>query len=608
LDVVFDVCVVNFIITGVCKGSATIDPSKANWVFGSADNVLAVITTNCPGNTVVSINDTETGIGGDWLTSPTNYVVADNGDGSLNLTVNKSWLATELYCVGATTKLTINMTRCNDIFLTITAVAAPVPSISPSTLSYCVGGCCGNVCATIDWAGATAITSVYDITSPQAAVPLYTNIEYALPGFNQSDYWIRDNTTLILNGCKSWSSNASQVYLLTGGAVNRTLWGGLVCELDGGVRLARIIKIVFNDSCKTEVILTVNAACTTPPSITPTEIAFDLDAWKCDVSGLVTAKVGAVISLGTSSGINYVEDVTLSECCGTPLYPTGNPKHPNGANLTPLYQWMQVYAPAYGGWLLVLLRDTYIVVDDATAAYIGSTLNVTMVAGANLTSCSSQPHTIMIHWLPLNEDCCASCFNYVERYLPTKVTLKPVSLGASICPVKADFNIDSPAGVKTEITWGNWVTNLTEIRESKCSIPVLADGIDYTLDHVGNCTNPSVLTITDTYLKKVLKEVGDQAVLTVYFDTCGTATFTITATGTPMCFIATAAGADAPQLDILRAFRDDVLRPNAPWLVSLYYEVSPSIANVIADNEALKWLVKNFIVDPAACIVGLWAK
>jgi len=265
-------------------------------------------------------------------------------------------------------------------------------------------------------------------------------------------------------------------------------------------------------------------------------------------------------------------------------------------------QWMFVYAPAYGGNLLLLLRDYYLSVPNLAGVY----------PGANFTKCG-QTATLLIRWLPANEvpPCCATCSLYPYMYLPTKLTIKTTTLGATIGPVKADFNIDSPADVKTEITWGNWATNITKIWPTKYSTPELVRDVDYTLSpdgNIGNCLNSSILTIKSSYLEDALKQVGDQAVLTIYFDSCNTVTFTVTATGTPMCFIATAAGADAPQLDILRAFRDDVLRPNAPWLVSLYYEVSPSIANVIADNEALKWLVKNFIVDPAACIVGLWAK
>jgi hypothetical protein len=575
LDVIFDVCVVNFIITATGK-DASLDPSKVNWVFGSTDDVFTTIV-GCPGNNVVSINDTETGGAADNLTFNTDYKTADNGDGTQNLTIMNTWLAGELWCIGATTKLTINMTWCEDIFLTITAVAEPLPSVSPSTLSYCVAGCCHNICTTIDWADATDISTITDITSPQLASALVRN----------TDYWLADNNTLIIAGCISGSAPSG--------------WGGLGCRLDAGARLARLLRVTFDDACNTSVILTINSACYTLPTLTPTEIIVDLDAWKCDPLQLLTSKSGAVISLGTATGIRNVTDITGSDCCGGLLYP------PTGAVLVSPYQWYMAYAPAYGGNLLAISRKYYL---EPTDAWVVAALGLAgATAGANLTQCG-RTRTLLINWdpiLPSTTLCGSQIASYFGwMYLPTKITIRATALSPTICPTKAEYNIDEANDpVKTEITWTNYVGNITKILESKCSIPELVRDVDYTLvPDGGNCTTPSVLTINDSYLSKVLKNVGDQAVLTIYFGDCGTATFTITATGTPMCFIATAAGADAPQLDILRDFRDEVMRPNpvGAELVSLYYTVSPSIAKFIAGSEFLKDVVMKLVVDPAVSI------
>jgi hypothetical protein len=80
------------------------------------------------------------------------------------------------------------------------------------------------------------------------------------------------------------------------------------------------------------------------------------------------------------------------------------------------------------------------------------------------------------------------------------------------------------------------------------------------------------------------------------------------------CFIATAAYGTptAKQIDVLRAFRDDVLLKSTVGsrLVDLYYRLSPPVANFIAGNELLRTLVRDLLVDPIVRIVeatgGIW--
>jgi len=79
----------------------------------------------------------------------------------------------------------------------------------------------------------------------------------------------------------------------------------------------------------------------------------------------------------------------------------------------------------------------------------------------------------------------------------------------------------------------------------------------------------------------------------------------------PLCFIATAAyGTDtAKEIDILREFRDTVLLPNrlGAKLVSLYYQISPPIANFISQHEALRTAVRVGFVDPIVKILN-WSQ
>lgn len=69
------------------------------------------------------------------------------------------------------------------------------------------------------------------------------------------------------------------------------------------------------------------------------------------------------------------------------------------------------------------------------------------------------------------------------------------------------------------------------------------------------------------------------------------------------CFIATAAlGTPAAvEIDILRQFRDEVLRQN-PFgraFVVTYYKLSPPLARFIARHRSLRFMVRKCVVNPA---------
>ena len=73
------------------------------------------------------------------------------------------------------------------------------------------------------------------------------------------------------------------------------------------------------------------------------------------------------------------------------------------------------------------------------------------------------------------------------------------------------------------------------------------------------------------------------------------------------CFIATAVYGTptAEQIDVLREFRDCVLLRNTvgSQLVTIYYQVSPPIADFIARNELLRTLVRELLIDPIVWVV-----
>jgi hypothetical protein len=74
------------------------------------------------------------------------------------------------------------------------------------------------------------------------------------------------------------------------------------------------------------------------------------------------------------------------------------------------------------------------------------------------------------------------------------------------------------------------------------------------------------------------------------------------------CFVATAAyGTDtAEETNLLREFRDVVLLASGPGagLVSLYYQVSPPIAEVISQHGILRTVVRAGFIDPIVAILN----
>lgn len=80
----------------------------------------------------------------------------------------------------------------------------------------------------------------------------------------------------------------------------------------------------------------------------------------------------------------------------------------------------------------------------------------------------------------------------------------------------------------------------------------------------------------------------------------GCAVTYITTKNDSRCFIATAAFGSPlhPYVGLLREFRDSYLLtyPSGRWIVSLYYSISPPIAEIISDNPGLKVIVKLFLI------------
>ena len=80
------------------------------------------------------------------------------------------------------------------------------------------------------------------------------------------------------------------------------------------------------------------------------------------------------------------------------------------------------------------------------------------------------------------------------------------------------------------------------------------------------------------------------------------------------CFIATAAYGtpSAEEIDVLRAFRDQVLLESAlgSQFVAWYYQASPPVAEFISGNSLLRAFVRELVIDPVVSLAeitqGIW--
>jgi len=559
--------------------SPTISPASTSWQVGSTD----VVTTTITFNSAIALSDvTESGgsIAGRYTIFDTLLVIHDD------------YLDDELGSEGDTLALVLEFdSGAFTCILTITATGVDVPSISPASAKYCVGSG-DNVTTTVTLAGgATGIDSIVDVTSVTVPTSLAAGTDYLLSG----------NTLHIAGG--------PTVTQWTG-------WGGLEGSLDCYLRGARILRITFNDVANTQVDFTVSSdgTCCEAPGLSSTALTYDLDLAKSSsyLYDPIYAYVVALVTWGDAANITKVTD---NSCVGnptcSPLVFAVAPTICASCNCTlkgaSAYETGDYYAPyyaPYASYLLQIYKATYLSVPCSASG-----------AGADLQEIGDDVK-LTVYWSPSNP---LSCMNYPtkyypDRFAPTSVTITAVGTSGSISPSSGEFDIDDPGNVTAEIVWGPHAADVVGIT---CGLETLDDGTDFTFEATtapaGEERDNSKLIIMSEWLEGKLENVGDTIVLNVEFDTGEDGKLTIKAAGTPLCFIATAAGADAPQLDILREFRDEVMRPNklGAELVSLYYETSPPIAEFISQSGALKAAVKVGLIDPIAAILnlchGLWS-
>jgi len=572
LIVEFDTGTCTFTITAT-GSDPTISPATTTWKIGSSDVVTTMITFNSATDTGFAIKK-----GAAVVAQPGNWELF----GTL-LVIENAYLSANLVFPGASLVLTLDF-DVGECLLTIWCVGTDVPSISPTSATWSLGDCDEDVTTTISWAGLSDHNiTIQDVTVATAPIDLVLNTDFALSG-----------NTLTFEGC------------LDSGNQTETDWGGLECVLDADVHQTRVIHIKFADDPPTVVEFLISSTDFTAPSLSSTVLPYDLDM----ADDPLLVYVGALITWGDATGIEYICQLDEGGECA--------------CNLSSLANYMVAYNAAYGGWLVLFLKEYYLQrfkgepgpaatggLWDFTSAGYGW-LPYWPLCGADLNEIGDEVK-VVIHWSPMNDDCGVggAGTSYDDKFPATVVTLVAVGTSASMSPSSGEFNIDDPGNVTVEVDWGPHATSIAAITTG---FDTLTEDEDWSCPD-GDEDTPSTLTIMASYLEDELEEVGDTVVLDVDFNHGEDGKLTIEAVGTPLCFIATAAYGTpaAEEIDILREFRDVVLRPNSlgAELVSLYYEASPPIAEFISQNEALRTAVRVGFIDPIVAVLnwshGLWS-
>ncbi|MBL7166675.1 MAG: hypothetical protein ISS55_09360 [Dehalococcoidales bacterium] len=186
----------------------------------------------------------------------------------------------------------------------------------------------------------------------------------------------------------------------------------------------------------------------------------------------------------------------------------------------------------------------------------------------------------------------------------TAVTSAPYSISA---PSAASVTTNPATAIETDsATLNGALHNLG-------GYPAVDVSFAYGVTQGGPYGNETAAQILDAVGSFAANITGLQSNATYYFRVKGT-TNGVTAYGaeesfttlapppTEGCFIATASyGTDtAIELDTLREFRDEVLKRNSlgAEFVSLYYRLSPPIAEFISQHSVLRAVVREGFVDP----------
>ena len=118
----------------------------------------------------------------------------------------------------------------------------------------------------------------------------------------------------------------------------------------------------------------------------------------------------------------------------------------------------------------------------------------------------------------------------IMRFDVGAATLNITAIGTqpSISPTTAQYNLNSPADVKTTVTWGIATSVASVVDDEGHTLT----GSEYSVTAITPGVSADVTIRSGAYLAGMLTDIGDDVALTIRFNVGNQATFTVTATGT----------------------------------------------------------------------------
>jgi hypothetical protein len=225
--------------------------------------------------------------------------------------------------------------------------------------------------------------------------------------------------------------------------------------------------------------------------------------------------------------------------------------------------------------------------------------------------------TVLLYISPASQTVSPGQVFTVDVYVEPAEPIKGTSVGLSFDPalltadscVEGDLLPPFPSGFFFPGIIDNVAGTISGIDGAALVGTVSGPGAFATINFTaGETTGTSTLDLSDV----IVRDADNQPVVT---DVTG-GSVTIEEEGNGGCFIATAAyGTEAAEeIDVLRAFRDEVLLESTvgSQLVELYYQTSPPVADFISENSLLRTIVREMVIDPMVSVAtftqGIWGK
>ena len=577
-------------ITATNKPQPSISPTEAKYDLDNPAPVSTTITWGAAAKPVDAIAENDI-----LLAVDVDYTVEDIDDDGATLTINDSYLKDRLSDIDDNVVLTIRFDVGDPAGFTITAIGTH-PTIDPEDAIYDLADLVrpAAVNTTITWHNATEVVSVVD-----NGYKLELDDDYSVTHIDDETDMLTINDSYLNGKLEKWGDEVQLAIEFDFGS-NRTL---TIRAIDAHPKInADETEYDLNDPDDVTATITWQHP--------PTEVVSIVDGDDYELEKNVDYAVipiddgTATLKIDRLSYLRFKMTEIGEEVALTIAFNVGDDE--KFAITAVRYSRIDPDEAYYYNWDA---PSDFLAV-NITWGTVSKIDTITDSKGSNLTEGENGDYIIL-----------GSTLVILNEYLRHNLSdLKPVTLtirfsdGASadftvtaigrdpiISPSLVPYARHAPHDVATTITWRS-ATKVEFIVDDEGQLGENVYNVTRIYGDDGMDTGTARLTIFhDPYLEHRFEDSGTTSVkLTVGFDVGDDRIFEID-TG---CFIATAAYGTpmAEQIQILREFRDEYLVTNSlgQGLVDIYYSISPSIADFIAEHPGLKPIVRAGLVPAVA--------